>query len=152
MGANDFEDWTSSISAGSAESWAQGFDGATSKLYVNFGSADSCPSSSYDYNGGHGETCSAENTSFTQHAYWYLSWGNPAAESAPEIYNSTMPDQWREICLFGDVEESSGIVFEGPVSENKSYTLNDSWSSLWNDLSGTACSQTPSYEVEQVTE
>jgi len=152
MGGNDFEDWYSTTTATAAEAWAQGFDGATSKLYLNFGSADGCSTTGYSAGGGHGDTCDAANDLFGQHSYWYLSWGEPAAESAPEIYNTDMPKQWLEICLYGTYEESSEIYFTGPLSQNNSFTIADSWSYFWNDLNGTACAQTPTYEIEQVTE
>jgi hypothetical protein len=149
-GADDIEDWYSTTSAGAAEQWAQGFDGATTRLYNDFGDASGCSQTSYAYNNGHGLTCSSTNSSFTQHAYWYLSWGEPAALATPEIYNSGMPQQWREICLFGYYEENQAMIwFTGPLTQNHTYTAVDSWNDFWNDLNPTACAQTPAFEIQQ---
>lgn len=136
-----------------AEAWAQGFNGATDHLYVNFGSADGCNQNGYEDNGGHGYTCNAaNNSSFTQYSYWYLSWGNTAAESAPEIYLNGQQQQWTQICRFGHYIESSDISFRGPLTEmgyGGTYSSDQSWSAMWNSLDGTVCGQTPSYEVGQ---
>lgn len=149
-GGNDFEDWYPSTSDGAAGNWAQGFDSATNLLYVDFGDASGCPTDHIE--GGNGAVCNAVNSNFDQHAYWYLSWGEAAALSAPEVYNTAMPLQWTQICRYGYYNRSSGITFKGPMTYNATHgylSADSSWSYFWNDLAGTVCGQTPPYEVWQ---
>lgn len=154
-GANDIEAWYSNTSAVGTKNWASGFNSTTAQLYVDFGSADGCPTNRYT--SGHGYICrTAENAYFTQYSYWYLSWGNPAALPVPEIYNSAMGPQWSEICQYGVAERSSEMIFQAPLSDHAldpgSLSPSQSWAGLWNALSGTTCAQTPAYMLLQENE
>ncbi len=156
IGGNDIEDWSSGTSASAVTAWANGWQSVTTGLYLNYGSADGC--SETGYTSGNGYTCSAANSSFNQYNYWYLSYGLADAVVAPEIYASGQAPEWKEICLYGNYEHGRSIAFEGPLNDyyapggSSSYTPSQSWSSLWNALSGTACAQTPVFEIGQKTE
>ena len=145
LGGNDIESWGT---PGPAESWADGWDGTTTGLYLNFGSADGCPSGSAN-NG----TC---NNGYTQYDYFKLSWGNPNAIVEPQIYfypsgNDVQAQQWKQICLYGHNTQGKTIQFQGPLTEYYADSTSDnpgtSWSQLWNQLNGTACAQTPLFET-----
>lgn len=132
--ANDMEpSWNS---ASNTINWANGF-GASGGVYVNYGSADGCPSGSYS-NG----SC---NNGWNQYDVWYVSWGATPALASPEIYYSVNASQWTMISLYGDhYQGGDSAYYEGPLDE---YDLNSStntsaqaWSQLWNDLNNNGLS------------
>jgi hypothetical protein len=144
-GGDDIEPSFGSESA--AIAWSNGFGDKTSTLYLNYGSADGCPESSYD-NGG----C---NNGWDQYDIWYVSWGSTPAVTAPEIYdtNGATASQWEMICLYGANYQSGEVLYQGPQDENDlasgTNTSTQAWDQLENDLnSHSACAQTMPYSLE----
>jgi hypothetical protein len=142
-GGDDIEPGFGSESA--AIDWSNGFGDDTSALYLNYGSADGCPESSYD-NGG----C---NNGWDQYDVWYVSWGSSPAVTAPEIYYAANASQWTMICLYGANYQNGEVLYQGPLDE---YDLNTStntstqaWDELENDLNAyPACAQTMPFSLE----
>jgi hypothetical protein len=130
-GANDMEPgFYASVSA--TRAWLSGYLNATSAKFVFNGSADGCPTSTA-YSG-----CNNGWTSSDLH--WL---GGGAAPSRilvlPQIYNTTMPLQWRRISLAG----TQSVNFAGPLTEWTacsqagscgSVTNVYAWQLLWNAL------------------
>jgi hypothetical protein len=131
VGANDIESWGD---PGSTEAWVQGFNAEGGK-FVNFGSADGCPPA--------GSAC---NRGWSQQAYYYVSWGNPSATAAPEIYYEATALQWQAISLWGVRNGGTPIAFDGPLDEAGSFgTCGDSQQSFtataaWGCLAGALAS------------
>jgi hypothetical protein len=90
-GAIDIEpDWATFVES---EPWVLGFAAApNNNAYVNFGSADGCPSAPG------GGTC---NNDWTQHNIWSVSRSSLLGWPFPEIYNElgTHARQWQQIAL-----------------------------------------------------
>jgi hypothetical protein len=144
-GGDDIEPGFGSESAATA--WTNAFSGHTTNLYLNYGSADGCPETTY----GNG----ACNNGWNQHGVWYESWGNSAATMAPEIYYSVQAEQWEMICMYGVTSESgSGAPqWDGPLDEydfsSSTLTSTQAWDDLENDLNAHAsCAQTMPYSLE----
>jgi hypothetical protein len=113
-------------------SWVQGFynvAGGTYK-YLNFGSADGCPTTSY----GNG-SC---NNGWNQYDEWYVSWGVLPALPTPEIYYPALAQQWAMISLYGAKYQNSTVYIQGPMDEydldNSTLTSSQAWNDLWIDL------------------
>jgi hypothetical protein len=142
-GGDDIEPGFGSESA--AIDWSNGFGDDTSALYLNYGSADGCPESSYG-NGG----C---NNGWDQYDVWYVSWGSAPAVTAPEIYESAQASQWTMICLYGANHQTGEVFYQGPLDENdldsSTYTSTQAWDALENDLNAySSCAQTMPYSLE----
>ena len=77
-GANDIETWGGRLNVNSAQTynWYSGYAAQGPPDYVDFGSADGCPST------GFGPACSY---GWNQGDYYNLSWGYQLAYSIPEI-------------------------------------------------------------------
>lgn len=133
-GANDIESWCNSsgggcASAAAAKDWARGYSGVGAGNCIDFGSADQCPTNTYS-----GVTCG--NTNWTQYDYWYLSWGNPDALPAPEIYHDDWAMQWEMIDLYGvhHWPANGAMLFEGPMDEFDLDSSTDTAAQAWNAL------------------
>jgi hypothetical protein len=142
-GGDDIEPSWSSESA--AIDWSNGFADVSDSLYLNYGSADGCPESSYD-NG-------ACNNGWDQYDVWYVSYGSPPAVTAPQIYYSANALQWTMICLYGANDQSGPVYYEGPLDENdldsSTATSTQAWDWLENDLNSYSdCAQTMPYSLE----
>jgi hypothetical protein len=128
-GANDIEPswWNPSDSM----SWSQGYASVGNGLYIDFGSADGCPTNSYD----NSQYC---NNGWSQYDEWYVSWGSPPAMSAPEIYFQALADQWTMISLYGAQYQNAAVRMQGPMDEydldTSTFTPTQAWNALWNDL------------------
>lgn len=118
-GANDLEPFSGSAATpGPAISWASGYVRSTASPYVDFGSADGCPTGTHN-NGG----C---NNGWTQQDEWTVSWGIPrvavgartGARGLPEIYFESGAQQWLQIALYGDVHKGGRQSFTGPLDQN----------------------------------
>jgi hypothetical protein len=157
-GANDMEPgW---MDPGSTKAWASGFSNASQNLYLNYGSADGCPTGTYSNSHcfwGWSVNCGC-------YAYWwqsdvyYISWQLPAAFTAPEIYLCCMENQWTMLSYYGAVyQPSSGkIQFDGPLDEwprkTTTYMASAAWNNFWgalNTYSSTAISMSYSDELQQ---
>lgn len=148
LGADDLEPGFGD--APSAISWAQGFASVSGYLYLNYGSTDGCP----QYSTGNG-SC---NNGWNQYDVWYVSWGSPPAEPAPEIYYYAQAQQWAMISLYGAQSQSSqgAVLMQGPWDEydldNSTLTSAQAWDALWTDLnnnSATAQSMPYAMEIQQ---
>ncbi len=142
-GGDDIEPGFGSESA--AIDWSNGFGSDTSALYLNYGSADGCPESSY----GNG----ACNNGWNQYDIWYVSWGSAPAVTAPEIYYAANASQWTMICLYGANYQTGEVYYEGPLDQNdlssSTNTSAQAWDDLENDLNAySACAQTMAYSLE----
>lgn len=130
LGANDIEPGFGD--APSAIAWAQGFASITGLLYLNYGSADGCP----QFTTGNGSCINGWN----QFDVWYVSWGSPPAEPAPEIYFLSQSRQWAMISLYGSQSQSSlgAVLMQGPWDEHDldttTLTSVQAWNALWTDL------------------
>ncbi|MGH8862417.1 MAG: fibronectin type III domain-containing protein, partial [Jatrophihabitantaceae bacterium] len=116
--------------------WLQGYLSATSAPFVNTGSADGC---AWTFTGGH---C---NNGWTMSGLYYLTAGAFPVRmiNMPQIYNTTMAQQWRYISLTGVKQGSPRINFGGALTEWTacrqahscgSLTGNAAWTTMWNQL------------------
>lgn len=127
--------------------WVQGFASVSGYDYLDFGSADGCPTNSSN-NG----PC---NNGWNQYDVWYVSWGAPPAFPTPEIYYSALAQQWAMISLYGAQHQGSyGTVYmQGPWDEydldNSTLTASQAWTDLWTDLNNnSATKQSMLYSLE----
>lgn len=103
-GADDMEPgFYAGISA--TRAWLSGYLGATTAKFVFNGSADGCPT------GASGGGC---NNGWSTSSLNWLSGGAAPSRilSLPQIYNSAMPYQWRNISASG-----AKVDFAGPLTE-----------------------------------
>lgn len=132
-GANDVEPGFSADAAHS-RAWLSGFLGATSRRFVFNGSADGCNWSAI--NGG----C---NNGWTAADLYWLSGGASPSRilGLPQIYNATMPKQWKYMSLTGVAGSQPKINFGGPLTEwtacsqagsCSSLTGHNAWTALWD--------------------
>lgn len=146
-GGNDIEPaWAD---APSSRAWTDGFSSIGSAFSFDYGTADSCPTSSY-LNG----RC---DNGWSQSDVWYVSWGSPAALALPEIYYPINASQWTMIGLYGAEFHGSGgsIAFSGPLDTyplwQSSNSADQAWSQLWSSLnsySATAAQPRYHYSTE----
>jgi hypothetical protein len=131
-GANDVEP---GFSAGAAQvrAWLHGYLSATNRTFVFNGSADGCTWS---------RTRGQCNNGWTASDLYWLSGGAHSARivGLPQIYNTTMAEQWKYISLTGVVSKQSKINFGGPLTEWTacqqarscgSLTGHTAWATLW---------------------
>jgi hypothetical protein len=132
QGANDIE--PSWASYPSTLDWATGFGAHTDRLYLNYGSADGCPTGSHG-NGG----C---NNGWNQYDVWYISYGYGPAITAPEIYYSANARQWAQIARYGGAYQGMGAHYIAPWDEHTldtaTYTSDGAWNALTGNM-GEAC-------------
>ncbi len=143
LGGDDIEPGYST--EGSAILWSEGYADVGGSLYLNYGSADNCPQSSYD-NGA----CA---NGWDQYDVWYVSYGSVPAVTAPQIYNSSTASEWTMICLYGANYQSGPVYYQGPLDENDldsgTNTSTQAWDQLENDLNAySSCAQTMPYSLE----
>ena len=151
-GANDIEPaWDTTAHT---EAWVNGYAANAPALYVDYGSADGCPT-----NSASDATCYKSN-GWSQYDVWYVSWGAGPARALPEIYYSVNAGQWAMIGLYGAESRGSGgkIYFSGPLDQyplwTTSNTSDQAWSQLWSALNGnsaTAEGMPYSAEIHQET-
>lgn len=130
-GANDMEP---GFYAGPAatRSWLSGYLGATSAVFFFNGSADGCPTSASSSRCNNGWT--------TADLHWLAGGAAPTqVRVLPQIYNTTMPLQWRAISIAG----TDRLSFGGPLTEWTacaqaggcgSMTNVSAWQTLFDDL------------------
>jgi hypothetical protein len=135
-GANDIEPgFIGSVAA--TKSWVSGFLAATSAQFVFNGSADGC---------GWTRTGTDCNNGWSMAALQWMSGGAAPGRilSLPQIYNTTMPIQWKYISLTGVVAGAAKVNFAGPLTEYTacvqqthscgSIPNNLAWTALWTQL------------------
>lgn len=148
-GGNDIEPgWNDPASS---EAWANGYAANATSFYVNYGTADGCPSDN--------ASDAACDNGWTQYDVWYVSWGAGPARSVPEIYYDVNASQWAMIALYGDQTRGTGgkILFSGPMDEyplwNNSNSSAQSWEQLWTALNeNPATAQPMPYSLEMHNE
>lgn len=138
-GASDLEDWINPgknliIPADQTTAWVNGYASLDPEPYLNYGSANGCPTNGYA-----NLNCDVfDNVTYTQYDYWWYSWGAAPALVAPEIYLSSMAQQWTQISLYDKNYHSGTMRFQAPWDENdlnsSTLTSSQAWSDLWNDL------------------
>jgi hypothetical protein len=138
-GANDLEDWINPgnnfiIPADQTTAWVNGYASLDPAPYVNYGSANGCPTSGYA-----NLNCDVfDGVTYNQYDYWWYSWGAAPALVTPEIYGSAMAQQWTQISLYDKHYHAATMRFQGPWDENDiasgTLTASQAWSYLWNDL------------------
>jgi hypothetical protein len=143
VGANDIEPGFNSASA--SISWAQGYSSINPAHYLDYGSADGCPTN-YSGNG----SC---NNGWDQYDVWYVSWGAVSALPLPEIYYSSLAQQWAMISLYGAQYQNSTVYMQGPWDEydldSSTDTSDAAWDQLWTDLNNNSLTQqSMSYSAE----
>ena len=136
VGANDIEPGFLG-SPHETKGWLRGYLGATAAKVVFNGSADGC---------GWTSAASRCNNGWTASTMQWLSGGAAPTRilSLPQIYNSTMPKQWKYISLTGVGKFLPKIKFVGPLTEwTACYTQhggcgslsnNSAWLALWAQL------------------
>ena len=118
------------------KSWLQGYLSATSAPFVFTGSADGC---AWSFSGG---SC---NNGWTMAGLYYLTAGAYPIRmiNLPQIYNTTMAQQWRYISLTGVRAGHPKIDFGGALTEWTacqqagscgSLTGNNAWRAMWSAL------------------
>jgi hypothetical protein len=151
-GANDMEPGYNSASA--TEGWVNGYVGVNPAFYVDFGSADACPTSNPStppYNG-------ACNNGWTQYDVWYVSWSPAPAQALPEIYYQASSQRWAAISQYGAQNQGStgAIYFEGPLDQNdldgSTYTSTQAWNQFTSDLTNDGVPASMSYSAEMHNE
>ncbi len=114
IGANDFESWNqSSSSATAARAWIDGYNGVSSKpFFVNYGSADGCPTAAMPSAG----SC---NVGLPAETIWRVSWSG-VAYPLPEIYVTTgaWAKQWRYLSLYSYVNHGGRFSFQGVMTQS----------------------------------
>jgi hypothetical protein len=127
-GANDIE--PSFDTAANTEAWVDGYTSINPAWYVNYGSADGCPTNT--------ATNGACNNGWRQFDVWWVSWGALPAYPLPEIYFQVNANQWTMISLYGAQFQGGKMGFFGPLDENdlapSTLTSDQAWNALWNDL------------------
>ena len=146
LGANDIESWCPNcVSPSATINWANGFASVSGYLYLDYGSADGCPTNSSN-NG----SC---NGGWNQYDYWYVSWGATPALPTPEIYYASLAQQWAMISLYGAQHQNATVYMQGPWDENdldsSTLTSSQAWNDLWTDLNNnSATAQNMSYSLQ----
>ena len=119
-----------------SKAWLQGYLSATRAPFVFTGSADGCAWSVPN------RGC---NNGWTMSGLFYLAGGASAIRiiNLPQVYNSTMAQQWRYISLTGVLSGQPKIDFGGALTEwtacNQdgscgSLTGNSAWLQMWAQL------------------
>ncbi|MGH2586904.1 MAG: hypothetical protein ACRDJE_18475 [Dehalococcoidia bacterium] len=117
-----------------ARDWLSGFASAeTGAAVYNYGSCDSCPSSLPDTP----EACQAQN-GWSCEDIWFVSWGSPGSLAIPEIYLTTLAEQWQTISLYGVVVHNGQVTYSGALSQMGAcdcpLSPADAWTALWTAL------------------
>jgi len=108
-GANDIESWGNpGIGVSTTYNWYNGYKAAGGPSYVDYGSANGCPTT------GFGSICS---DGWTQGDYYNLSWREPLAWPAPEVYYTVNAEQWAFIGRYGAPFDGM-IQPKGPLDDN----------------------------------
>jgi len=97
-GALDAENESGWAGYSANKAWADAFSAASNYLYLDFGDAGGCSTTSYN----NSVKC---NLNWTQSMFFYLSWGAPDAVPFPEIYATSGANalQWKMIVLYAYV-------------------------------------------------
>jgi hypothetical protein len=110
---NDFESWGhSSSSAAPARAWISGYNGVSNKpFFVNYGSADGCPTGSVP-------SATSCNAGLPAETIWDVSWSG-VAYPVPEIYttSSSQAKQWRYLSLYSYLNHGSRFFFKGVMTQ-----------------------------------
>jgi hypothetical protein len=121
----------------SAMAWEQGFLGATTAPFIFMGSADGCSWTAI--NG----SC---NNGWTAAQMYQMAAGMAPTRilAIPQIYNTTMAQQWKYISLTGAVAGKPKVNIVGALTEHTacqqaggtcfSLTAGAAWTALWNAL------------------
>jgi hypothetical protein len=141
-GANDMEPGFSA-NVSETRAWLTGYLGATTARFVFNGSADGC--STYTAGGG------CNNGWSMADLQWLGGGASPARTiNLPQIYNSAMPKQWKNISLTGTNAGKARIYFGGPLTEVTACTQAgscgsisnvDAWNQLWTAISSTTATK-----------
>ncbi len=118
------------------KAWLGGYLSATRAPFVFTGSADGCGSTAP------GGRC---NNGWTMSGLYYLAAGADPIQTLnlPQVYNTTMAQQWRYISLTGVQALQPKINFGGALTEWTachqarscgSLTGNSAWTAMWNQL------------------
>ena len=108
-GANDFEPGFTA-NAAQSRAWLNGYLHGTTRPFVFNGSADGCNRTRM------GGGC---NNGWKASDLYWLSGGASSARiiGLPQIYNTTMAQQWKYISLTGVAGQHARIRFGGPLTE-----------------------------------
>ena len=102
-GAEDIETWSGRATSAQMYNWYNGWHATTGGPYVNFGSADGCPTS------GTGWWCSY---GWNVGDYYNFSWGFGEAYFTPETYYNVNAAQWNWIA-----SRSHPMYPDGPLNQ-----------------------------------
>jgi hypothetical protein len=131
-GGNDIESWGNpGLTPTNTYNWYNGWSANGGPGFVNYGSADGCPT------GGFGPNCSY---GWQQGDYYNLSWYFSGAYSVPEIYttNSAQAEQWYWIGKYGS--PFHGMINPwGPLDDYDLDPGSNTAAQAWNQLSWFFC-------------
>lgn len=114
IGANDFEAFGKPASGSTAsKAWIDGYNSVSGRpFFVNYGSADGCPTSSFTS----GTAC---NAGLNSEAIYHVSWTG-SAYPLPEIYTTSgsQAKQWMYLSLYSYTQHSSAFLFQGVMTQH----------------------------------
>lgn len=108
FGANDIEmSWNTPALT---KQWVNGYVGATSRPFINFGTCDGCPTS--------GNPTQSPNNGWTVDDVWQVT-GLPYVVTLPEIYlrSGVNADQWYRMSLYGAEQKGQKLAFGGALTQ-----------------------------------
>jgi hypothetical protein len=128
-GANDIESWIGTESPlptpTQSYNWQSGYSATDGPSYVDYGSADECPSA------GFGPDCGS--TGWQQGDYYNFSYRFADAWAVPEIYSLNDAEQWYWVADYG-APDAGWIQPWGPLDtydlEPSTYTSAQAWDAL----------------------
>ena len=108
--------------------WIDGYADTTEQLFLNYGSADGCPTD----NANNG-SCS---NGWNQANVWYVSYGHPHAIAAPEIYYPVQARQWHMIAMYGALHKGFTPRYLAPLDQHPADPTTFSAQQAWDALTG----------------
>lgn len=146
-GGNDMEAGSGYSGPAATKNWIAGYDSTNNHLYVDFGDAGGCTTST-TYTGSTNGKCNQGK----EGDYWYMSdvyykaWGASPALPLPQIYFENMAVQWKNIKKYGIVNNKGTINFKGSLTQQGACSQSpddptcpsnspyEGWSDLYNKL------------------
>jgi hypothetical protein len=131
IGADDFESWGKSSSLSTAsKNWIDGYNSYSNRVFfVNFGSADGCPTSSIP-------SATSCNPGLPAETIWRVSWSG-VAWPLPEIYTTSgsQAKQWKYLSLYSYTKHGGKLSFsQGLMTEYAADSTTNTPTAGWNQL------------------
>lgn len=99
-----------------SRAWSNGYSGAASRVYFNFGDAAGCQTFA---NQGPDACGTPTYPGWSSSDVYHVSWGSLYARSQPQIYNTggTHAEQWVMISKWAIDNGNSLVAFDGPTTQ-----------------------------------